>query len=391
MATFIPIIGEITLVPPPKSEGEVSVVLNGKPTDLGRHQADAESFYYLPSAGIVNERASYFQSKRGLWGPLFGPVLILSAGEQDALEASEAQASAPAPVAAPAPVPAQVAAPAPAPSGLVLVTGNTFPVKEELKALGGKWDAVAKGWKVPAAKLAEAQALVAGAPRPVSRKYGAKAASSTLAQSGGSHRTNAKAARCDVCGTHVNVGVGALHYIHEDADDSRFPDHGGWVVTCAPTDAAACSQRRVDNKAAKLAQIAAAKLAASVVQATKLGADAAYKAVRDAAVVGLTKTPSHLSVGLNSLQWHDVARVGHDRLHVTTLPSGETAYREWLFFHDEERSYYYLPQAVAEAEWREWARSHNITRTRASEWLAQYHGCEGTEAYQWAAAQPEGV
>jgi hypothetical protein len=46
----------------------------------------------------------------------------------------------------------------------VLVTGNTYPVKDQIKALGGRWDAASKGWRVPADKAAAAQALVAGAP-----------------------------------------------------------------------------------------------------------------------------------------------------------------------------------------------------------------------------------
>lgn len=46
----------------------------------------------------------------------------------------------------------------------VLITGNTFPVKEELKKLGGRWDSTAQGWKVPAAKAEEARTLVAQAP-----------------------------------------------------------------------------------------------------------------------------------------------------------------------------------------------------------------------------------
>lgn len=44
----------------------------------------------------------------------------------------------------------------------VLVTGNTYPVKDSLKAMGARWDAAAKGWRVPAAKAAAAQALVPG-------------------------------------------------------------------------------------------------------------------------------------------------------------------------------------------------------------------------------------
>jgi hypothetical protein len=45
---------------------------------------------------------------------------------------------------------------------MTLITGNTYPVKDALKALGGKWDADRKGWMVPDAKAADARKLVAG-------------------------------------------------------------------------------------------------------------------------------------------------------------------------------------------------------------------------------------
>ncbi len=47
-----------------------------------------------------------------------------------------------------------------------LIKGNTFPHKEELKLLGGRWDAAEKGWRVPADKAEEARALVGGAEKP---------------------------------------------------------------------------------------------------------------------------------------------------------------------------------------------------------------------------------
>jgi hypothetical protein len=47
----------------------------------------------------------------------------------------------------------------------VTITGNTFPVKDQIKALGGRWNADAKGWAVPASKADEARALVSGGPR----------------------------------------------------------------------------------------------------------------------------------------------------------------------------------------------------------------------------------
>ena len=46
----------------------------------------------------------------------------------------------------------------------VAITGNTYPVKDQIRALGGRWNPDAKAWMVPAAKADEARALVAGAP-----------------------------------------------------------------------------------------------------------------------------------------------------------------------------------------------------------------------------------
>jgi len=74
-----------------------------------------------------------------------------------------------------------------------LITGNTFPVKDAIKALGGRWDADAKGWRVPAARAAEAQKLVAGAPR----NAGGWAARAT-------HRTGGKWTGCS-CGSRDGV------------------------------------------------------------------------------------------------------------------------------------------------------------------------------------------
>jgi hypothetical protein len=45
-----------------------------------------------------------------------------------------------------------------------LITGNTYPVKDQIRALGGSWDAAARGWRVPADRAEEARAIVASAP-----------------------------------------------------------------------------------------------------------------------------------------------------------------------------------------------------------------------------------
>jgi hypothetical protein len=44
------------------------------------------------------------------------------------------------------------------------ITGNTYPVKDQIKALGGRWDAENKCWDVPDDKADAARALVAAAP-----------------------------------------------------------------------------------------------------------------------------------------------------------------------------------------------------------------------------------
>lgn len=60
----------------------------------------------------------------------------------------------------------------------IAVTGNTYPVKEQLKALGARWNADAKAWMVTADKAEEAQRIVASAgpkkPYTGARTFGAR-------------------------------------------------------------------------------------------------------------------------------------------------------------------------------------------------------------------------
>lgn len=45
----------------------------------------------------------------------------------------------------------------------VAISGNTYPVKEALKAIGAKWNPDAKAWMVASEKADEAKGIVAGA------------------------------------------------------------------------------------------------------------------------------------------------------------------------------------------------------------------------------------
>jgi len=61
----------------------------------------------------------------------------------------------------------------------VAVSGNTYPVRDELRALGGEWDASNKTWMVPVSKAAEAQALVAKAPKASFARRGSRSSGSS--------------------------------------------------------------------------------------------------------------------------------------------------------------------------------------------------------------------
>ena len=63
---------------------------------------------------------------------------------------------------------------------MVNITGNTYPVKEQLKALGAKWNQDCKAWQIDSAKLGQAEAIVRG-------------------------QTPAQAGKCSKCGTAVKA------------------------------------------------------------------------------------------------------------------------------------------------------------------------------------------
>lgn len=46
----------------------------------------------------------------------------------------------------------------------VTISGNTYPVKDKLKAIGARWDKDGKTWIIDAAKLDAANAIVAAQP-----------------------------------------------------------------------------------------------------------------------------------------------------------------------------------------------------------------------------------
>lgn len=84
------------------------------------------------------------------------------------------------------------------------VSGNTFPVKEQLKALGGRWDAARKCWMIPEQNADKAFALVQNAPRSAQgkgtyRQYTSSARGAWTGCSCGSREDNPRPSDCASC------------------------------------------------------------------------------------------------------------------------------------------------------------------------------------------------
>ena len=54
----------------------------------------------------------------------------------------------------------------------IAITGNTYPVKDQLKALGARWNPDAKAWMISEEKADQARALVTGAPQSAPKSNG---------------------------------------------------------------------------------------------------------------------------------------------------------------------------------------------------------------------------
>ena len=75
---------------------------------------------------------------------------------------------------------------------MVKLTGNTYPVRDQIRALGGRWSARDKCWMVPSYNYAEAMKLIP----------------SSTTQGGGTRTAMRRGPRvCKDCGCKINYGV----------------------------------------------------------------------------------------------------------------------------------------------------------------------------------------
>lgn len=141
MATIIPTEGELVEAPAPKDHEGVRAALGADA--LYAHNAPDGSTWWVSHPPLVgdaayNERATRFYGSRtgAMFGTtsLYGKVLYMSADETRLL--------------------------AGAPEEMVAIRGRTYEVRDRLKAIGARWFAADKVWKIAKSKLAEADEIV---------------------------------------------------------------------------------------------------------------------------------------------------------------------------------------------------------------------------------------
>lgn len=104
---------------------------------------------------------------------------------------------------------------------MTTITGNTYPVRDAIKALGGTWDAARKAWMVPDHVADQARAIVAGgvaAPATAARKINIDA---------GGHAARRHApSKCRCCG--ATAASGARIYRSGECQDCYEERKGGY-------------------------------------------------------------------------------------------------------------------------------------------------------------------
>lgn len=143
MASLIPVSGEISEFAPPSDVPGVCRMLGA--TSCEKLIAfDGSSWWMpVPTRSQKNDRATAFYHNRcNITGPtvLFGDVLYLSTKETEALSIG------------------------PVVEEYVPVHGRTYDVRDKLKAVGARWFAAEKLWKVPKSRLDEANDIVRKGP-----------------------------------------------------------------------------------------------------------------------------------------------------------------------------------------------------------------------------------
>lgn len=287
------------------------------------------------------------------------------------------------------------------------ITGNTYPVKEQLKALGGKWNSGEKCWEVPDDKAAEARALVSptpiynspppldlgtAGPDELAAKFGRVAVAAAKV---GSYTGYGKTPDADGTVHHakksgkriLQVAHGKPRYYSRDMldDFDMFNDQPGYQYQWDGVEVEPTGEEAAADAQAAAAKAEAERLKQEAADRAKAEREAADRAFA-AAIEGLELTTV---APAESTDTDETLPTGDHRAIKVLLPDGRACWRRSWSSHDDSRTYWYLPADVAAAARLAWAREHGITPEGATEWLARYDGCEGTDLYRAVVAAVE--
>jgi hypothetical protein len=236
-----------------------------------------------------------------------------------------------------------------------LITGNTYPVKDQLRSMGGRWDASAKGWRVPASVADEARRLVSGE---TERRAKSPAKSKVTRDAGPGERAIYRTSRPYSVGDVVRVrgDDACLTVVHcWTIRHSEYSEDMGVYETQYH----AICRASTDEEAAPY--LAARDIEAARAEGARLGA-AFRTAELDAAEVdamgpiaddhGRPIVPAIYDAPEAGLVWAEVT-VRRDggrttRVDVTHLSDGRRCVRRSSHAYDDHRVAYYVePMAVA--------------------------------------------
>jgi len=288
----------------------------------------------------------------------------------------------------------------------VLITGNTFPVKEQLKDLGGRWDPVAKGWRVPEKNAARAQALVSGPTRyadPAPRKEAPRPAPRPRAPAyRGPAPGEISIERRARGGRAERYSVGDVVYMPKETagggpkghywtvthqgfsradEDMGDYDDKAWAYVRPATDAEASgpATRRENTEAKEAGTKKGVAFAEADEAATVAHLISAYKLVRTELPVPETDRKGAV--------WTLIGKRGDTSTWQISLPDGRQAINQTSVGYDDHRSLFSVPRDIAERAVLGWlakqaAAGQEVTTEAARDWLSKYDGASGSEVYR---------
>ena len=286
----------------------------------------------------------------------------------------------------------------------IYIKGETYPVKEQLKAIGCRWDKDRRAWYAESQDVAtRARDIVSPPPlynSPPPADLGTAGPADLAARFGRCAADGAKVVSFVVYGLakgdegrpdgsirlvrgkrYVQVARTERRYLSREMleDCDLFGEKPGgsyqWDgVEVMPTAEEAAADRAAADAAAAKEREAAEALA-------RAEAEKADRAARwEAARCGLEATeadPGQVEYTGEEIVFGKAATARQVRLE-----TGEIGWEHTISTYDNYARYWYLPPATARQARLDAAAEAGYTPERSAEWLSQHEGCRGTDVHQ---------